>query len=131
MSDQVSLSINGVPYTCTPTTVVPAPTPTPLPIPVPTPPPGGHYPGPNLWGKRMNFSLSVGAPGVDGGFSIPAGSFYVEFPESGANVNIVLDGVMTSQDGRTMTGPSDHLLRVQLTSGAQSADGSIGVAHTP
>ena len=61
-----------------------------------------------------------------------AGAWYVgmvEFPISGANFNILVDGVLTSSDARQLA-PGPHTYDAELVTGAQSAEGSIAVAHS-
>lgn len=102
------------------------------PPPPPAPPTGGSYPGPDMWvygNNRRKVSLSPGQVSK-GGFTVPA--WYVgmvEFPISGANFNILVDGVLTSSDARQLA-PGPHTYDAELVSGAESAEGSIAVAHS-
>src|SRR5260221_5056849 len=114
---------------------VPVPVATPVPVPPGTPPSGG-YVGKGMWiygQNRFNYSLSEGNHSKTGTFTVPSdfpATGTVEFPESGAGVNITLNGEITSQDARHLE-PGDYVLGVQLLKDVATASGSIGCAHNP
>lgn len=131
MTDRIELYVNGSKVYDNQASGVPTPTPTQPGGPA-FPAPTGGYPGPDMWvygNNRRKVSLTPGQVSK-GGFTVPA--WYVgmvEFPISGANFNILVDGVLTSSDARQLA-PGPHTYDAELVSGAESAEGSIAVAHS-
>lgn len=132
--DKVFLRVNGNVMLNTEDAVDPGPPVVVVPPPV-VHPPVGTYVGEGMWlpghDRISTGQLTQTNPYVEGHFTIPTGWVgIVEFPVSGANLNLRVDGVLTSSDGRPMD-PGPHVLRVEITSEAVSAEGSAAVAHTP
>lgn len=104
------------------------------PIKPPVSPPG-PYVASGMWvypNNRQNTgTLKRDQQGPSWPFTIPSGwKGVVEFPVSGANINIWVDGVLTSSDGRSME-PGPHTVGVTCGSGSAEAMGTIAVVHTP